>query len=76
MLERLRDEIAELDLPLAPKLSASLSIGIAEFDPGMDDTLGWLKAADQALYEAKRQGRNRIAIAEWQRPPELTLVAD
>ncbi|MGE4406708.1 diguanylate cyclase [Pseudomonas sp.] len=76
VLERLRDEIAELDLPLAPALSASLSIGIAEFDPRMDEALGWLKAADQALYEAKRQGRNRIALAMWQRTPELTLAAD
>jgi len=64
VLERLRAEIAELDFPLAPRLRASLSIGIAESSPRMDSVLAWLHVADQALYEAKRLGRNRIALAE------------
>ena len=41
---------------------ASVSIGVAEWRPGMtfDDAL---QAADQAMYEAKATGRNRIVIA-------------
>ncbi|WP_313026568.1 diguanylate cyclase [Pseudomonas lopnurensis] len=76
VLERLRNEIAELDFTLAPRLSISLSIGIAQYDPRIEDALGWLKAADLALYEAKRQGRNRIAIAERQWTPALAPVAE
>ncbi|MGE6190658.1 diguanylate cyclase [Pseudomonas sp. SCT] len=64
VLERLRTEIAALDFPLAPMLSASLSIGIAECDPRMSDVLAWVHAADSALYDAKRLGRNRISLAQ------------
>ncbi len=39
------------------RLQVSTSIGVAHFEPGMSaDTL--VKAADQAMYEAKRAGRN------------------
>ena len=72
-LERLREEIAGLDVPLAPKLSASLSIGIAEVDPRMEDAVAWLHAADQALYEAKRLGRNRIALAKPLRAEDVAV---
>ena len=45
-------------------LAITVSIGVAEPDePGVepDDVI---RAADQALYEAKRTGRNRICLAE------------
>jgi diguanylate cyclase (GGDEF)-like protein len=45
-------------------LAITVSIGVAEPDePGVepDDVI---RAADQALYEAKRTGRNRICVAE------------
>jgi len=41
------------------------SIGIATFDPDQDirvDPVTLMRAADSALYEAKRMGRNRLAI--------------
>ncbi|MCW3148463.1 diguanylate cyclase [Stutzerimonas stutzeri] len=63
VMERLRGEIARLDFPYAPALSASLSIGLAGFDPRMDSPLVWLEEADRALYEAKRLGRDRVVVA-------------
>jgi diguanylate cyclase (GGDEF)-like protein len=44
-------------------IKVTMSFGIALFPPG--STLSqkeWVKQADRALYEAKRQGRNRICL--------------
>ena len=38
----------------------TLSIGIASAAQGMYSVAHWLKAADDALYKAKRQGKNQI----------------
>ncbi|CAD5108704.1 diguanylate cyclase [Zestomonas carbonaria] len=63
ILERLRGEVAGLRFAEAPDLRVSLSIGVAGFDPRLADATAWLRAADHALYEAKRLGRNRIVLA-------------
>jgi len=42
------------------KLPLTLSIGVACARPDMEDVDAWLKAADDALYEAKRRGKNQI----------------
>lgn len=44
----------------------TLSIGVAEFKPG-ESVTDFIARADAALYEAKKQGRNRVVMA---RPPE------
>lgn len=41
----------------------SASVGIAPYHPSLDSPGTLIKEADQALYEAKRSGRDRIAIA-------------
>ena len=41
----------------------TVSIGLAAFDARMDDRRGLLQRADQALYEAKRTGRDRTLLA-------------
>jgi two-component system cell cycle response regulator len=44
-------------------LSITVSIGVAAFE-GIDDSMeGLLKRADDALYQAKRDGRNRVTPA-------------
>ena len=63
--ERLREALAGHDIPhsasqVAPRVT--LSIGVAQFDPQtMDRFDALLHRADQALYRAKRQGRDRVA---------------
>ncbi|ELY3983218.1 diguanylate cyclase [Cronobacter muytjensii] len=41
-------------------LRCTLSIGIARAAPEMSGAAQWLKAADNALYSARREGKNRI----------------
>jgi diguanylate cyclase (GGDEF)-like protein len=47
---------------LAPGESATVSIGVAQIEAG-DRQSDALRRADGALYEAKRDGRNRVAVA-------------
>ena len=45
-------------------LNVTVSIGIAQATIGMSSVGILLKAADQSLYKAKAQGRNRIVRYE------------
>ncbi len=60
--ERLRKSVEATPFPVSrePKrLSITISIGIAALEPG-DSAETLLRRADQALYRAKRDGRNRV----------------
>ena len=60
--ERLRRRIATEGFPIqqgARSIEVTISIGISELR-GEDTAATFLKRADQALYRAKRDGRNRV----------------
>ncbi|MGU9852665.1 diguanylate cyclase [Pseudomonas koreensis] len=59
-MEALRERFAILGYEQNPALKVSLSIGLAAYDPAHSDATRWLNDADQALYEAKATGRNRV----------------
>lgn len=56
--ERLRMAIKDLEMPSGGRITASF--GVAECPTDAQTASGILKAADVALYEAKRNGRDRV----------------
>ncbi|MEX2649299.1 MAG: PleD family two-component system response regulator [Alphaproteobacteria bacterium] len=63
--ERLRDSVARTPVSLHDKgveIDVTVSVGIASRRPG-DDSQSIIERADQALYDAKRIGRNRVVAA-------------
>jgi hemerythrin len=62
MAEGIRRRVSELRVPVGPdKWRGSVSIGVAVCSDGMAGPDDLLKAADQGLYAAKRNGRNGVA---------------
>ena len=65
--ERVRKKVALLPLPMMDaERHVTISCGVACYPENYDAEQGWkglIRAADQALYEAKRLGRNRVAVA-------------
>ena len=63
MAEKLRAAVAAhvFQLPCNVQLQATISLGVANFN-GHPDYQTLLKRADEALYQAKAEGRNRAAL--------------
>jgi two-component system cell cycle response regulator len=64
--ERLRRRIASEPFSIQQgtgSIEVTISIGIATLDAPSDNGTNILKRADQALYQAKRDGRNRVVAA-------------
>lgn len=60
--ERIRKTIADIELDTIGHITAS--IGVATFFEHTDDIEELLELTDQAMYESKRCGRNRVTIAK------------
>lgn len=62
--EAMRQQAADAGfLPDVGEATGTLSIGVAELDPLRGTLWDALKEADEALYRAKRSGRNRLCLA-------------
>lgn len=68
--ERLRTAIKVLEMPKARRITASF--GVAECPTDAQTAAGVWKAADVALYEAKRNGRDRVVAMP---PPRSNSMA-
>ena len=71
-LERVRAAVAATPVALPEDgmvLRLTVSIGAAQLQAGENPT-ALLQRADEALYEAKRLGRNRVAWAEQENPAQ------
>jgi diguanylate cyclase len=64
VMDALRDRFNALAYAQDPTLRVSLSIGLAPYQPNHADSTSWLNDADQALYEAKSSGRNRVSSVQ------------
>ncbi|MGC0151316.1 sensor domain-containing diguanylate cyclase [Chromobacterium vaccinii] len=63
--ERLRAAVAAAEVPAENgPMSYTVSIGVAERQPGENDIDEVLSRADKLLYQAKRDGRNRVVGAK------------
>ena len=65
--EQLRSEVLELSIPHAGSLAkyVTVSVGLTLAKPETDRSLaGAIQSADEALYQAKREGRNRVVFKD------------
>jgi predicted signal transduction protein with EAL and GGDEF domain len=57
--ERIRDAIERMNGPVA----LTASFGVAAFPQDGHSAAGLVRAADEAMYESKRAGRNRVTVS-------------
>jgi diguanylate cyclase (GGDEF)-like protein len=62
--ERVRAAVERHVFALADPGGITVSLGVAAFPEDGNDSMTMLQAADRALYLAKRNGRNRVEVAE------------
>ena len=68
--ERLLESVRDLSVEHSGRtIRLTVSVGVAEVNPG-ETAEGWLQRTDQALYEAKNSGRDRVACAGIAEPPQ------
>lgn len=61
LAEKIRSLIEQCAYPQVG--TVTISAGVAGFTRGMEAEEHFIKSADEALYLAKRSGRNRISLA-------------
>ena len=61
--EKMRGTIeAEMIAIDGQEVSVTMSFGVAGLSPEIQDTEGFIRRADYAMYRAKQNGRNRVEI--------------
>ncbi|GGJ27318.1 hypothetical protein GCM10008938_11770 [Deinococcus roseus] len=60
LAEKIRLQLAEHDFPQVHQVTASF--GVSDSQPA-EPLRAWIQRADQALYQAKRTGRNQVRLA-------------
>lgn len=71
--ERIRKRLDRMRIPLdggAGEIAVRASVGVAGSPEQQPEVRSLIKSADQALYRAKQQGKNRTASAAERRPTE------
>lgn len=64
-VERLRKAIEDTEFTFQETvLKVTISFGIAQISTKNGDNKAWMEAADKALYQAKKQGRNQGVVYE------------
>jgi diguanylate cyclase (GGDEF)-like protein len=67
--ERIRQRVADQDIVAGQQsTSVTVSIGISELNPSFMDAESFIDSADQALYQAKADGRNCVRLAKPEAP--------
>ncbi len=66
LLERVRAVVQACPVVLetGTTIHLTVSIGVAQLQPDQETPIGLLRRADEALYAAKAQGRNRVVCAD------------
>lgn len=54
-------EALRVELPGGPR-SITTSVGVVQWQPGMQTTADFMRAADAELFRAKAEGRNRVCV--------------
>jgi len=63
-ISRVRDNLHLAGKGQAPAMTIHISVGVAEYSEHMKNYHDWIKAADVALYRAKKAGRSRTEVAD------------
>jgi len=66
-VERLREQVASTSIALATrgkKIHMTISAGLASYPQDGEDAAELLALADERMFQAKREGRNRVVACE------------
>ncbi len=72
--ERIRERVAEAVSRTGARVAVTVSIGVAAFPAHGETPDALVASADSALYQAKRNGRNRLVVAGRPRQPGVEVT--